>query len=116
MQVQVNEKNEITGYAVLGGFPGGVETEALPEGFQEGFVSGKYLYRNGEIKENPDYTPAVDNSALLEGIASMKAELAATDYKALKYMEGWLTEEEYAPVKARRQEIRDKINELEAQF
>lgn len=48
-----------------------------------------------------------------ERIAALKAELAETDYKALKFMEGWLTEAEYAPIKARRQQLRDEINELE---
>ena len=47
-------------------------------------------------------------------IAELKAQLSATDYKALKFMEGWLTDEEYAPIRAERQSIRDKINRLEA--
>lgn len=46
-------------------------------------------------------------------ISELKALLAATDYKALKFMEGWLSENEYAPIRAERQAIRDKINELE---
>ena len=48
-------------------------------------------------------------------IEMLKNELAATDYKAIKYAEGWLTEEEYAPIKAARQAIRDEINALETQ-
>lgn len=48
-------------------------------------------------------------------IEILKSELAATDYKAIKYAEGWLTEEEYAPIKASRQAIRDEINALESQ-
>ena len=46
-------------------------------------------------------------------IAELKEQLAATDYKALKFFEGWLTADEYEPVKAERQAIRDKINALE---
>lgn len=46
-------------------------------------------------------------------IEMLKMELASTDYKAIKYAEGWLTEEEYAPIKAARQAIRDEINRLE---
>lgn len=38
--------------------------------------------------------------------------LKRTDYKAIKYAEGYYTEEEYAPVKAQRQALRDRINEL----
>ena len=46
-------------------------------------------------------------------IDELKALLEATDYKAIKYAEGWLTEEEYAPIKAQRQAWREEINELE---
>lgn len=48
-------------------------------------------------------------------IEILKNELASTDYKAIKYAEGWLSEEEYAPIKAARQAIRDEINALESQ-
>lgn len=47
-------------------------------------------------------------------IEILKHQLSETDYKAIKYAEGLLTEEEYAPIKAERQQMRDKINELEA--
>ena len=46
-------------------------------------------------------------------IAELKAKLAATDYQAIKYAEGVLSEEEYAEMKAQRQAWRDRINELE---
>jgi hypothetical protein len=46
-------------------------------------------------------------------ILDLKNQLQQTDYKAIKYAEGWLTEEEYAEVKAERQCIRDEINRLE---
>ena len=49
-----------------------------------------------------------------EQIAPLKAQLTATDYKAMKFAEGWLTAEEYAPIKAERQVLRDEINRLEA--
>lgn len=47
-------------------------------------------------------------------IAQLKNRLAATDYKTLKYVEGFISEEDYAPIKAERQSIRERINELEA--
>jgi hypothetical protein len=49
-------------------------------------------------------------------IAELKNQLADTDYKALKFMEGWLSEEEYAPIRAERQTIRDRINALEGEL
>lgn len=47
-------------------------------------------------------------------ILRQKELLASTDYKALKYAEGWITEEDYADIKAYRQNLRVQINELEA--
>ena len=47
-------------------------------------------------------------------ISALKARLAKTDYQAIKYAEGWLTDEEYAPIKAQRQVWRDEINRLAA--
>ena len=46
-------------------------------------------------------------------IQQLKKQLSDTDYKAIKYAEGQLTEEEYASVKAERQGYRDRINYLE---
>ncbi|MBO5934086.1 MAG: hypothetical protein J6Q94_01220 [Clostridia bacterium] len=43
----------------------------------------------------------------------LKKKLADTDYKAIKYAEGLISDEEYAPVKAERQHFRDEINRLE---
>lgn len=48
-----------------------------------------------------------------EMISILKNQLNETDYKAIKYAEGWYTEEEYAPIKAEREELRQKIRELE---
>lgn len=49
-------------------------------------------------------------------ILDLKAQLSATDYKAIKHSEGLISEEDYAPIKAERQELRGRINELQAQL
>ena len=46
-------------------------------------------------------------------ITQLKKQLSDTDYKAIKYSEGLITEEEYAPIKSQRQAWRDEINQLE---
>lgn len=46
-------------------------------------------------------------------INAMKQLLANTDYKAIKYAEGEISEEEYAQTKADRQSWRSRIGELE---
>ena len=49
-------------------------------------------------------------------IAELKYKLMQTDYQAIKYAEGQLSEEEYAPIKAQRQAWRDEINLLESKI
>ena len=49
-------------------------------------------------------------------IAELKALLQATDYQAIKYAEGFISEMDYAPIKQVRQSYRNKINELEVQI
>lgn len=46
----------------------------------------------------------------------LKNKLYDTDYKAIKYAEGLLSEEEYAPIKAQRQAWRNEINKLEEEL
>lgn len=46
-------------------------------------------------------------------IFELKEELQRTDYKAIKYAEGVMTDEEYQPVGIQRQAWRHRINELE---
>lgn len=48
-------------------------------------------------------------------ILELKIYLSESDYKAIKYAEGWISEEEYKEIKGQRQAWRDRINELEEQ-
>lgn len=59
----------------------------------------------------PQFDPA--ELARWDKIADLKRQLEATDYKAIKYAEGYYTEEQYAATKAQRQKLRDEINRLE---
>lgn len=74
------------------------------------------ILENGKIRELTEQEEAdlakVEIQANFE-IQSLKQMLADTDYQAIKYAEGWLTETEYAEVKAQRQAWRERINELE---
>ena len=49
-------------------------------------------------------------------INEIKAKLSQTDYQAIKYAEGFISETDYAPMKALRQAYRDEINRLEAEL
>ena len=49
-------------------------------------------------------------------ISEAKAKLSQTDYQAIKYAEGFISETDYAPMKALRQAYRDEINRLESEL
>lgn len=69
----------------------------------------------------PTYVKLFTDAELLvetnkKRIAELKALLASTDYQAIKYAEGFISEADYLPIKQVRQSYRNKINELEAQI
>ena len=49
-------------------------------------------------------------------ISEAKAKLSETDYQAIKYFEGFISDADYAPIKAQRQAWRDEINVLESEL
>ena len=49
-------------------------------------------------------------------INETKAKLSQTDYQAIKHFEGFISESDYAPIKAQRQAWRDEINALESEL
>lgn len=49
-------------------------------------------------------------------ILGLKQLLTNSDYKAIKYSEGLISEAEYASVKEYREELRTKINQLEEEL
>ena len=51
-----------------------------------------------------------------EQILQLRGMLHNTDFKAIKYAEGELTEEEYAPIKEDRRSWRAQINALEKEI
>ena len=75
-------------------------------------VDGKFTIkrRTPTIEE----VKADETTEINRQIRELKKKLFDTDYKAIKYSEGWLTDEEYAEAKAQREEWRKRINELEA--
>ena len=58
------------------------------------------------------FVPYTEKELAEREIRALKRKLAETDYRAIKYAEGVLSEEEYAPDKAQRQAWRDRIGEL----
>lgn len=71
------------------------------------------IYDNGIYRDaTPEEIKALALTPTQE-IEQCKAQLSATDYQAIKHSEGLISEEDYAPIKAQRQALRDRVNELE---
>lgn len=56
----------------------------------------------------------MDETLIQAELNALKQLLSSTDYMAIKHSEGLISEEDYTEIKARRQEWRNRINELEA--
>ena len=81
------------------------------EDTQQSDING-WTYRKSECPMKTEEDKLKDQYRL--EITQLKKQLSDTDYKAIKYAEGQISESEYASVKAGRQGYRDRINELEA--
>lgn len=65
-----------------------------------------YLPDTNEFSE-PLEVEEDGNVEVEQQIEEFKQRLADTDYKAIKFAEGWISDEDYATIKAKRQGWRD---------
>lgn len=109
-QLAVEEKYH---YETIREYPnGGKDVEKIID------VEGKpYVAAHTETEEIQIYIPYTEDEIAKRSadreIAELKANLSETDYQAIKYAEGVISIDEYAPMKKQRQAWRDRINELE---
>ena len=80
------------------------------EDTQQSDING-WTYRK-EVCPMKTETDLLKDQYRLE-IQQLKKQLSDTDYKAIKYAEGQISEEDYASVRELRQGYRDRINYLE---
>lgn len=115
-------KLDETGRKVEGRLINGKDT--IPDGFlvmsddeERKLNNGWYKdLATGELKEIPPHMPSL--AELLQqaqniAISTLKSKLAETDYKCLKFADGALSEDEYAPTRVERIELRAAINNIE---
>lgn len=76
-------------------------------------VGTKTVTKTRPILIPNDPTEENDKNAAFERISELKKLLAQSDYEAIKYAEGEMTAEEYAPYKIQRAAWRAEINSLE---
>lgn len=56
MFLKINEKNEVTSYALIGGLSEAVKYDGtIPDDFEDNFQPSFYLLKNNEIVLNPNY-------------------------------------------------------------
>lgn len=100
----------------------GILVESLPDSEERFYPAYKLI--NGEwildeekariIQERINKQEAIEQINL--EMEEIQAKLNNTDYKALKWMEGLLTDEEYNPIKEERMSLRSRYNELEEEI
>lgn len=76
----------------------------------------KYQAAYDEYEDIQVYVPYNDKQLAAMEIETLKRNLANTDYQAIKYSEGVMTESEYAPIKQQRKDWRYRINYLQAYY
>ena len=89
----------------------------------EDLKAHKLMWSNGELVNNPDYegyNEKLNKSKTIHEkqsrVNELKQLLAESDYRAIKYFEGYYTDEQYEPYKVQRQAYRDEINRLEEEL
>lgn len=90
---------------------------AISDEEYEALVNGSAEWSDGKIvaaepSEESAEAREKKKSRLAE-IAACRSELRLLDIKTMKYVDGNLTAVEYEPYRRRKQELRDRINELE---
>lgn len=72
------------------------------------------VYRDMTAEEEAEFNKSAEVSVETQ-INELKEKLRETDYQAIKYAEGLMSDEDYAVIKAKRQGWRDEINKLEGE-
>ena len=92
-------------------FDGGLYT---PDGIPRYRWDGSQAVLRTGVEIEEDRKDKLQDQEILHKIDLLKQRLQETDYQAIKFAEGWLSEEEFSPLRSYRQSLRDKINQLEA--
>ena len=88
--------------------------ELKPTEMKLDYLNCYKLVNDEIIFDEEKYNTLVYAKTKEDEIARLKQELSDTDYQAIKYSEGWISEEDYAPIKANRETLREQIRALES--
>ena len=78
-----------------------------------------YDGKGGGTVEEYEYEAPIVNprkGEIERRLQDIRVELQQTDYKAIKFGEGVISEEEYAPIRVAREVLREEYNALELEY
>ena len=85
-----------------------------------GEIIDYFLAENGIVIQDGEFSICLEYTeeqrSQYARIMELKSLLCKSDYKAIKFSDGALTEEEYAPIREQRKKWRNEINEIEKVF
>ena len=115
VKVTFDEKGYVASWCEMGEIEGSQEYEV------DGMLWNDYWYafrlEAGQLVYDETYkTIFIKHGEIQEKINQLKKLLKDTDYKALKYAEGWLSTDEFKETLDQRQLWRNQINELESEL
>lgn len=93
--------------------------KAITDAEYKKLCNRELCWKNGKLYPYPSTDEEKENEnkqAKLARIAELKWLLSDSDYKALKFAEGYISAEDYAETKLARQSWRNEINDLENQI
>ncbi len=91
-------------------------TEVDDNGNEYEVIDEPYEAERTEYEPIAVYIPFTEKQLKQRRITELKQKLTLTDYKAIKYAEGLISDAEYADIKAERQAYRNEINEIEEEI
>lgn len=96
----------------------GTRYTPVPEGDTDKVNITKEEYQElcGFDPNEPIFIPSKEFTHKVHQIEMLKRQLTDTDYKAIKFAEGEMSAEEYAPIKEQRKTWREKINQLQSEL
>lgn len=117
MRITINNNNEITGYAIVGGIEGDFEIDdsIIPQDFTQTFKPKYYLYQDEKIIINPNYQtetyeqpttptqPVMSDSTLKNMVATLQKQSAQSNIRSLKL------ERENEALKSRIAQLESKV-------
>ena len=115
IKMTFDDKGYIKSFCTVGNLEGSTEYEVDEEHFWANVAGYKLV--NGELTFDNSYKKKIEKVEEADAeIYELKDKLRSTDYKALKFAEGWVTPEEYSETLELRKSWRDRINQIEKEI